>query len=96
MFWLPTPDPYWMCLSIAAKVFEEFYNGCCNATFWPLFHSMPDRAVFSSQTWAAYSRVNVDFARTTLTAVRGFQQPASPAPIVWLHGLQSTTLVISS
>lgn len=23
--------------------FDSYYNGCCNATFWPLFHSMPDR-----------------------------------------------------
>ena len=23
--------------------FQLYYNGCCNATFWPLFHSMPDR-----------------------------------------------------
>jgi trehalose-6-phosphate synthase len=29
----------------------RFYNGCCNATFWPLFHSMPDRTVFDIQTW---------------------------------------------
>ena len=25
--------------------FQLYYNGCCNATFWPLFHSMPDRWV---------------------------------------------------
>ena len=25
--------------------FQLYYNGCCNATFWPLFHSMPDRSV---------------------------------------------------
>jgi len=30
---------------------EEFYNGCCNGTFWPLFHSMPDRANFVSRDW---------------------------------------------
>ena len=27
--------------------FQLYYNGCCNATFWPLFHSMPDRSVSS-------------------------------------------------
>lgn len=32
-------------------LFEQFYNGCCNGTFWPLFHSMPDRAEFSADTW---------------------------------------------
>jgi hypothetical protein len=32
-------------------LFDKFYNGCCNATFWPLFHSMPDRTVFDIETW---------------------------------------------
>lgn len=32
-------------------LFDQFYNGCCNGTFWPLFHSMPDRAEFSADTW---------------------------------------------
>lgn len=31
--------------------FDAYYNGCCNGTFWPLFHSMPDRAVFKADTW---------------------------------------------
>jgi trehalose-6-phosphate synthase len=22
-------------------LFEMYYNGCCNGTHWPLFHSMP-------------------------------------------------------
>jgi len=34
--------------------YEAYYNGCCNATFWPLFHSMPDRAVFDKNYWIAY------------------------------------------
>jgi len=33
------------------KIFDSYYNGCCNGTFWPLFHSMPDRAQFSSKFW---------------------------------------------
>jgi trehalose 6-phosphate synthase/phosphatase len=32
--------------------FENFYNGCCNGTFWPLFHSMPDRAVFKQEHYS--------------------------------------------
>jgi trehalose-6-phosphate synthase len=38
-------------LAITTKSLRRFYNGCCNATFWPLFHSMPDRTVFDIQTW---------------------------------------------
>ena len=33
-------------------------DGCCNATFWPLFHSMPDRAVFEEEYWDAYRQIN--------------------------------------
>ena len=33
------------------STFDKYYNGCCNGTFWPLFHSMPDRTIFDLQTW---------------------------------------------
>lgn len=36
---------------VRPELFDSFYNGCCNGTFWPLFHSMPDRAVFLSETF---------------------------------------------
>lgn len=25
------------------ELFENYYNGCCNGTHWPLFHSMPGK-----------------------------------------------------
>ena len=37
---------------VERKLFDTYYNGCCNETFWPLFHSMPDRAIFRDDTWA--------------------------------------------
>ena len=54
----------------SSSMFDQYYNGCCNATFWPLFHSMPDRAVFNIETWTSYSIVNKQFAETTLEAIR--------------------------
>ena len=54
-------------------MFDSYYNGCCNATFWPLFHSMPDRAVFNIDTWQSYSLVNTIFAEKTLEAVRKYK-----------------------
>ena len=50
--------------------YELYYNGCCNATFWPLFHSMPDRAIFNQSWWEAYKKVNDNFAVETLAALR--------------------------
>lgn len=38
-------------VTVPKKQFDDYYNGCCNATFWPLFHSMPDRAVFQADKW---------------------------------------------
>ena len=39
---------------LSPRDYELYYNGCCNATFWPLFHSMPDRAVFDETFWQVY------------------------------------------
>ena len=36
---------------IDTRLIELYYNGCCNETFWPLFHSMPDRAIFNTDYW---------------------------------------------
>lgn len=43
------------------QTFDSYYNGCCNGTFWPLFHSMPDRAQFSVDSW----KVIIDFFLNT-------------------------------
>ena len=55
------------------EVFDSYYNGCCNATFWPLFHSMPDKAVFNMETWRCYSLVNQHFAIKTLQGIRRYR-----------------------
>jgi len=73
-----------------SKQFDWFYNGCCNATLWPLFHSLPDRTLFDAQTWQAYAQINEVFAETTLQAVRNIRrqqenEKKSSVPIVWLH-----------
>ena len=33
------------------ELFDSYYHGCCKACFWPLFHSMPDRALFKKDPW---------------------------------------------
>ena len=57
----------------SSRTFDNYYNGCCNATFWPLFHSMPDKAVFNIETWKSYAQVNEIFAEKTLDAVRKYK-----------------------
>lgn len=73
-------------VNLPKKLFDDYYNGCCNATFWPLFHSMPDRATFQADMWEAYRKVNAEFARLTIEAVKQLSEthPGS-VPLVWLH-----------
>lgn len=40
-----------VAVNVDPQTFDSYYNGCCNGTFWPLFHSMPDRAMFSADNW---------------------------------------------
>ncbi|XP_050428468.1 uncharacterized protein LOC126838238 [Adelges cooleyi] len=77
--------------------FEEFYNGCCNSLFWPLFHSMPDRAEFVVKDWIAYCRVNEKFANCVLDTLRQIIKKLDDAgdedtvPLVWIHDYQLLT-----
>lgn len=77
--------------------FEKYYNGCCNGTFWPLFHSMPDRAVFQADAWKAYLRVNEEFARCTIQALKKVlaeldaEGKHNVAPVIWIHDYQLFT-----
>ena len=54
--------------------YENYYNGCCNATLWPLFHSMPERTLFHAAYWDAYRLVNMKFAFATLEVLRSQSQ----------------------
>lgn len=74
--------------------FEDYYNGCCNGTFWPLFHSMPDRAVFNADNWKTYCKVNEEFARCTITALKDVlkdldaEGKTETIPVIWIHDYQ--------
>ena len=66
--------------------YQLYYNGCCNASFWPLFHSMPDRAIFDQSWWQAYQKVNHKFALRTLTALRKtLKAHPDSVPLIWIH-----------
>ncbi|ODN05304.1 Bifunctional trehalose-6-phosphate synthase/phosphatase [Orchesella cincta] len=81
-------------VQVEPKIFDKFYNGCCNGTFWPLFHSMPDRATFSNETYEAYKQVNDIFAEKILKALRKClaqlddEGRTDAAPLIWIHDYQ--------
>lgn len=76
-------------MQIDPQVFDSYYNGCCNATFWPLFHSMPDRATFKGQHWNSYTIANKEFANCTLRALTELLESGdkigTEPPLIWIH-----------
>ncbi|XP_049825388.1 uncharacterized protein LOC109594568 isoform X3 [Aethina tumida] len=74
-----------VAVRIDPVMFDSYYNGCCNATFWPLFHSMPDRATFINEHWQNYVKANQEFAQCTMTALRSLPKNPSAPPLIWIH-----------
>ncbi|KAJ8969008.1 hypothetical protein NQ317_003938 [Molorchus minor] len=74
-----------VAVQIDPVIFDAYYNGCCNATFWPLFHSMPDRATFKGEYWRAYVRANKEIADCTITALKSLPKDMPDVPLVWIH-----------
>jgi alpha,alpha-trehalose-phosphate synthase [UDP-forming] len=60
---------------------EEYYEGFCNTTLWPLYHDVIAPPVFHRQWWNTYVRVNERFAAAAAAqAARG--------GTVWVHDYQ--------
>jgi len=57
---------------------DNFYNGFCNSTIWPLFHYSPGRAHYEERFWEAYKRVNELYLKAVLEVYR-------PEDIIWVH-----------
>lgn len=74
-----------VAVQIDPVVFDSYYNGCCNATFWPLFHSMPDRATFKGDHWKSYVRANKEFAECTMKALKSLPKSTTESPLIWVH-----------
>jgi trehalose 6-phosphate synthase len=57
---------------------RDYYNGFCNASLWPLFHSFPGRVVLDERTWKSYVDVHEVFADEALRHL-------APDDVVWVH-----------
>ncbi len=57
---------------------EDFYEGFCNKTIWPLFHYFIQYTLFDKQLWNAYINVNSAFAEAVINV-------ANPDDIIWVH-----------
>src|SRR5499427_8518194 len=63
---------------LSGQDFENFYQGFCNKTIWPLFHYFPSFAKYDEEYWAQYRKVNNAFSATLLEAIR-------PDDTIWVH-----------
>ena len=57
---------------------DEYYNGYCNGTLWPLFHYNPELFRHEQRHYDAYQSVNALFARQLLKLVE-------PGDAIWVH-----------
>jgi len=57
-------------VSYNEETYKLFYNGMCNASLWPLLHSLPTNTIFSSDYWNAYVDVNNSFSNATLETLK--------------------------
>ena len=67
-----------MGLDLTVREHEAYYNGFSNRTVWPLFHSFPNLADFSSWELEVYRSVNAKFAQTLGSELR-------KNDLVWVH-----------
>ena len=57
---------------------ENFYQGFCNKTIWPLFHYFPSFASYTQEYYEHYVRVNQTFGEALQEIVR-------PDDQIWVH-----------
>ncbi|PKP57628.1 MAG: bifunctional alpha,alpha-trehalose-phosphate synthase (UDP-forming)/trehalose-phosphatase, partial [Candidatus Altiarchaeales archaeon HGW-Altiarchaeales-2] len=52
------------------KSMENFYNGFCNSTLWPLFHYFPSYVRYNENYWNFYNEVNKIFCDALMEILR--------------------------
>lgn len=82
----PTGTPYAGNIAVAEIPMSQwevshFYDGICNAAFWPLYHHALVRPVFRDAEFEVYRRINQRFADSVAA-----RAPSGAA--VWVHDYQ--------
>ena len=63
---------------ISPQDIEDYYEGFCNKTIWPLFHYFPQYTEYDEGTWNCYKQVNETF----FDAIR---EVIEPGDTIWIH-----------
>src|SRR5688572_17426782 len=77
------PALAWMDFPESAH--DRYYNGFCNRSLWPLFHSLPEHVRFEDAEWDAYLVVNDRFAEAAHSLV-------ARDSAVWCHDFHLLTI----
>ena len=64
---------------------DNFYQGFCNKTIWPLFHSFPGNVQYDREYWNQYKKVNEAFCDA-------LQDLIQVGDLVWVHDYHLTLL----
>ena len=71
-------DPQLAWIDLPESAYERYYNGFCNRSLWPLFHTLPGRVRFEDAEWNAYVAVNDRLADAAAELV-------TDTCAVWVH-----------
>ena len=63
---------------LTPAMMRGYYTGFSNGTLWPLLHSFPAYAQYSSADWQAYKQVNTLFGERIVRMIE-------PGDTVWIH-----------
>ncbi len=63
------------------KQIDDYYDGFCNKTIWPLFHYFPLRTMYEDRHWNAYKKANEAFCEAVL-------KTAQADDLIWIHDYQ--------
>jgi len=66
------------CVFLSETLMENFYQGFCNKTLWPLFHYFPGLTEYKEEYWRQYRDVNEKFCKAVLEVYR-------PGDFIWVH-----------
>ena len=68
-------------VALSSEEFGSYYEGCCNATIWPLYHDQVVAPQFRRPWWNSYRQINERFAEAVVTT-------AATDATVWIHDFQ--------
>lgn len=70
-----------LAVSLSRAEIDNYYNGFCNKTIWPLFHYFPTKTEYNVNDWNAYQAVNQKFFDAVDPLI-------SAGDTIWIHDYQ--------